>query len=178
MIIVLSYIIKLYICKHRDFAVQNCVWIILYVAHNTIVAKVHANLINNYFVDKDATTLTKASVTYGLCLLEYTSAIWSPYHIDVGSIFHCDIPWQRLKLMSANLWHVAATKKTTFELVCLVDLLGMNIYHHTCTLLTIFIKNIDTKANHAVFQDLCKTCLTETNLFCPSTLHLIYYSVL
>ena len=50
---------------------------------NKIVAKAHAraSLIHKCFLSKDATTLTKAFVTYVRPILEYASVVWSPYHL-------------------------------------------------------------------------------------------------
>jgi len=50
---------------------------------NTIVAKAHvrSSLIHKCFLSKDATTLTKAFVTYVRPILKYASVIWSPYHL-------------------------------------------------------------------------------------------------
>ena len=67
----------------RDLGVQFCSNLTFTSHINTIVAKAHAraSLIHKCFLSKDATTLTKAFITYVRPILEYASVIWSPYHI-------------------------------------------------------------------------------------------------
>jgi len=67
----------------RDLGVQFCSTLTFTSHINKIVAKAHAraSLIHKFFPSKDATTLTKAFVTYVRPILEYASVIWSPYQL-------------------------------------------------------------------------------------------------
>jgi ribonucleases P/MRP protein subunit RPP40 len=67
----------------KDLGVQVCSSLTFTLHINKIVAKAHAraNLIHKCFLSKDATTLTKAFVTYVRPILEYSSVIWSPHHV-------------------------------------------------------------------------------------------------
>ena len=67
----------------RDLGVHFCSNLTFTSHINAIVAKAHAraSLIHKCFLSRDATTLTKAFVTYVRPILEYATVIWSPYHI-------------------------------------------------------------------------------------------------
>jgi len=51
---------------------------------NTSAAKAHSRvcLIHEWFISRDAVTLTRAFVAYVRPILEYASVIWSPYHVN------------------------------------------------------------------------------------------------
>ena len=98
----------------RDLGVQFCSNLTFASRIDKIVAEAHAraSLIHKCFLSKDATTLTKAFITYVRPILEYASVIWSHFH--VGEIAKLESVQRRLTKRLVGLRYLTYSDRIKF----------------------------------------------------------------